>query len=178
MSDSTIARRIAAMKDFKAAAKAAQQVLDTLDDDDPEREEIEEVLENHKDNPSRQSRAQATGEVDSEGPSAEADPARPAKVGRVWEERIGGITKEEIERRLENEEIDFGEALELAKSSEGFTLFCSAKSGWISISGKGRFPANMHPEMLQRVLDSSDAIRAILAKHAAATKQALENAKK
>ena len=55
------------------------------------------------------------------------------------------------------------------------TIGCSAKSGWIVIQGKGRFPCNMHPELAGQICN--DEVLEILDRHAEETAAALAAAK-
>ena len=137
---------------------------------------IEEALAQHKGNPDRQTVVQADGTVVA---NADGTPEgeQTAKVGRVWEEKIGGVNKEAIKALLEKGEIDFDKALELSSNGEGLSFFCSAKSGWICFTGRSRFGTNVHPERLRQICQNAPAILAIMDKYAAETTKALKAAK-
>jgi hypothetical protein len=96
----------------------------------------------------------------------------------VWEEVLGGVSRDEIKAKLEAGEINFDQARALSENNEKLTVFCSEKSGWISLAGRGRFPSNMHPDLLRRILTTDrDAILEALDAHAEETAAALATAK-
>ncbi len=171
---SMIAKRISAIKDFAAAKKAAESIVSNASISAEDKAAVEAALAEHKGNPDRVSAVQTEGTVVEDG-SPTGD--KPAKVGRVWEEKIGGVSKEEIKAQLEKGEIDFDKALELSSNNDGFTIFCSAKSGTICLNFGGRNPTSIWEENLMCLLNNAEKAKALLVANHKATRAANEAAK-
>lgn len=175
MSVSVVEKRLRSMK-YEQAENAVKAMSNVNGVTEEQKAEYQAALSNHPGNP-----ANGTAETLTQPnakPEAEANGEVREKVGRVWEEKLAGsgLTRDEIIDQLVAGEITPEKAKELsAQGTDGLTIFCSAKSGWICISGKGRFPANLHPELAERICN--DEIKTLLAKHKGETDAALAAAK-
>jgi hypothetical protein len=142
---SMIAKRISAIKDFANAKKAADSILASGTISAEDKAAVEEAIAQHKGNPDRQTELQAEGTIVANADGTDAE-AKLGPVDRAWEVAIGGISKEEIKRRLalpeENpEHIDFDKAMELSANSGGFKMSCSKKTAVLIF----KFPTQQKP---------------------------------
>jgi hypothetical protein len=103
-----------------------------------------------------------------------------AKVGRVWEVKIGGsgLTTTEVLTKIAAKEVTPEEGAKLlAVGKDEITVYCSESSGWVCIdTGFGRSAA-LHPQRWEAILPHAEEILSALAVNAEKTAATLAAAK-